>query len=304
MELSCIECGRVFHRKGSHTRSNGQNFCSNACFGEYRKRQIDLQYIGKKFGNLTILERAIVERGPSYICLCDCGNRTTVRLSHLLSGGTGRTVSCGCHRRKMGKEMLAQNTRNGEIRVFPEGRYGRWAVLREGNSKRSKAGKLERHFICRCDCGTERSVSMDSLLKGTSKSCGCLHKEISREQAKRLFTTHGNSKERWYLNYLQRRHRESLVRWTPEMDKCLRKLQPVCVVCGSDNELAIDHVHPVSRGGQLRPGNAVILCKSCNSAKREHTLNELPKTVAEKIRTAAHRFRQVYQSSFTPAVCP
>lgn len=40
-----------------------------------------------------------------------------------------------------------------------------------------------------------------------------------------------------------------------------------CVYCGSADNLVIDHLIPVSRGGDSEPDNLVTACKSCNSGK-------------------------------------
>ena len=47
-----------------------------------------LPYIGKRFGNLTVLEkiRYSSTRSPLWKCRCDCGNFTLVRLDSLMSG--------------------------------------------------------------------------------------------------------------------------------------------------------------------------------------------------------------------------
>ena len=34
-------------------------------------------------------------------------------------------------------------------------------------------------------------------------------------------------------------------------------------------DLAVDHIRPASLGGSSHEGNLQILCKSCNSAKRD-----------------------------------
>lgn len=52
-------------------------------------------------------------------------------------------------------------------------RFGRWTAIRKTPS--SEKGKIR--WDCICDCGTQRSVSERSLLRGRSKSCGCLQKE-------------------------------------------------------------------------------------------------------------------------------
>lgn len=55
------------------------------------------QYIGQKFGRLTILE---IE-GNRCKCVCDCGNLHSVRIYNLLRGNT---KSCGCGRSVFAKE--------------------------------------------------------------------------------------------------------------------------------------------------------------------------------------------------------
>ena len=48
-------------------------------------------------------------------------------------------------------------------------------------------------WICKCTCGTIKSISQRSLRGGATRSCGCLNKEIC--------TTHGLSKHRLYVIY-------------------------------------------------------------------------------------------------------
>ena len=46
--------------------------------------------VGIKFGKLTVLEK---KSGKNVFCVCECGNKKTVRIDNLRSGGT---ISCGC----------------------------------------------------------------------------------------------------------------------------------------------------------------------------------------------------------------
>lgn len=66
------------------------------------------------------------------------------------------------------------------------GTIWRWTIL--GPTKLNKCHSIS--WLCRCSCGTERYISGTALRSGTSKSCGCYAAEV----AKKLFTTHGQSR--------------------------------------------------------------------------------------------------------------
>lgn len=52
---------------------------------------------GRKFGHLTVIERAEKKNGKNrWKCLCECGNYTYTITNRLLQG---KTRSCGCVRR-------------------------------------------------------------------------------------------------------------------------------------------------------------------------------------------------------------
>ena len=46
-------------------------------------------------------------------------------------------------------------------------RFGSWVAIRD-----HAVGGADRRVTCRCDCGTERGVSMKALARGSSRSCG------------------------------------------------------------------------------------------------------------------------------------
>lgn len=43
-----------------------------------------------------------------------------------------------------------------------------------------------------------------------------------------------------------------------------------CVQCGSNKELTLDHILPVSQGGTNCPSNLQTLCNTCNGRKSDH----------------------------------
>lgn len=65
-------------------------------------------------------------------------------------------------------------------------KYGRLMVL-ETYFKRLPNGKRATFAMCRCECGTEKEVQMNSLKTGNTKSCGCLSRDVLVERN----TVHG-----------------------------------------------------------------------------------------------------------------
>jgi 5-methylcytosine-specific restriction endonuclease McrA len=61
--------------------------------------------------------------------------------------------------------------------------------------------------------------------------------------------------------------------------------QPWCTYCGSPatrgNDLTIDHIVPLTRGGTNRRENKTVACRRCNSRKRDALIEITPKTTTE-----------------------
>lgn len=63
-------------------------------------------------------------------------------------------------------------------------RFGRLvAIERDITSKRTK-------WVCKCDCGNTKSISLTHLRSGATISCGCYHKEVNSN----IQTEHGMTK--------------------------------------------------------------------------------------------------------------
>ena len=74
------------------------------------------------------------------------------------------------------------------ITVAPGDKHGRWTVVQEVASRRRGAGKgFIRLVSCKCECGTEKVVTLPSIRSGYSTSCGCARREVCRK----LATKHG-----------------------------------------------------------------------------------------------------------------
>lgn len=80
------------------------------------------------------------------------------------------------------------------IKVKRGDKYNRWSVIREADQKWS-----HRMFLCKCSCGTSKTVTLASLRSGISKSCGCLLKETN--------TKHGMWKSVEYQTWARMNYR-------------------------------------------------------------------------------------------------
>lgn len=75
---------------------------------------------------------------------------------------------------------------------------GRWTVISRD------CHRLGRQFWnCVCSCGNSRSVYQNSLVRGDSKSCGCLKIEMTSTRS----ITHGMSNSKEYSSWLALRQR-------------------------------------------------------------------------------------------------
>lgn len=59
-------------------------------------------------------------------------------------------------------------------------RFGRLMVIKKAGTA-SANGNVK--WFCRCDCGNQTLVDGYALRKGTTRSCGCLRREVSRKIA-------------------------------------------------------------------------------------------------------------------------
>jgi hypothetical protein len=68
-------------------------------------------------------------------------------------------------------------------------RFGRlFVICRTDNIGRRSA------WLCNCDCGNKKSAIGQNLLKGKTRSCGCLQSEEQSSRIKKLNTVHGHNR--------------------------------------------------------------------------------------------------------------
>ncbi len=135
-----------------------------------------------RFGKLTVLEKTdqLQDNYRVWRCRCDCGGEICVNTKRLMRG----TVrDCGC--------VPKENARRGNVAEDLTGqRFGGLTVLRRGENKNGRTA-----WVCKCDCGNEKTVTAHDLKAGKVKSCGCLKSENQKNISKQLHMVDGTCVE-------------------------------------------------------------------------------------------------------------
>lgn len=100
-------------------------------------------------------------------CICSCGNEKDVYYSNLVSG---RTKSCGC---------LEYENRH-QYKDISNREFGNLTALYPTEDR--KYGSVV--WMCKCSCGITVKKDAHALLRGDTKSCGCLKKKKQDAQNK------------------------------------------------------------------------------------------------------------------------
>ena len=137
---------------------------TRSCGCLQKERAKDLT--GQRFDRLVAIRPTANRSGNSviWLCRCDCGNEVEVSANNLIREGTR---SCGC----LQKETAAENAMD-----LTGQRFDRLIAIRP-TENRSSNGSVK--WLCRCDCGNKVEVTANNLTNYTTRSCGCLRKEMA-----------------------------------------------------------------------------------------------------------------------------
>ena len=220
---------------------------------------------GQRFGRLVVLERLddiVQENGRKrslYRCKCDCGNEKNVRGENLTGG---ITQSCGC--------LNKERTSAASIKDLTGQRIGKLVVLKRAN----EIGDGKVRWLCKCDCGTTKSILADALNDGSTTSCGCRRRSAIGERTLK----HGHRHERIYSIYCDIKRRCYNEKRTGYANYGARGIR-MCddwkndfmtffnwaMANGYEEHLTIDRI---DNDGNYEPGNCRWITKSENSTKR------------------------------------
>jgi hypothetical protein len=223
--------------------------------------------VGVRFGLLVVNARAKTSgKGCTWLCRCDCGNDYVARARYLKRG---YVKSCGCLRAaRAGKSRVVQ----------PGAKFGRLTAIEH-------VGFKGRHalFKFKCDCGSEKVISANSVRNGDVRSCGCWRREQVLA-ARRFLPGHdGKAALRFlYKNCSIGARRRGIV-FSIGLDLFGRLVKAPCSYCGQPPEVCprkryadymnngIDRIDS-TKGYSV--DNVCTACSRCNTAKSTMTREE------------------------------
>lgn len=140
---------------------------------------------GKVYGMLTALY-PVAKYGNGYTLWkfkCECGNEKDIDPSAVRR----YYKSCGCLRKKLLQTGISRKcvdaaaVANFKDLVTMKKKFGRLRVIELWTRKRRKyKGEFYNvnYWECICDCGNTHIAEAGNLLRGNTKSCGCLRSEM------------------------------------------------------------------------------------------------------------------------------
>lgn len=117
---------------------------------------------------------------------------------------------------------------------------------------------------CSCDCGSIKEIQLRAIKDGTTKSCGCLSAELSRE---RMLGKSGSRHPSWNPDK-SRRAKE--IRESFDYAKFRQAVMDrdcyECKKCGIDIDLEVHHILNFKDHEEMacEVDNGIVLCKSCH----------------------------------------
>lgn len=219
--------------------------------------------VGQRFGRLTVIgvsdERG--SRGETMLrCQCDCGTQKTA-LRYNLKSGT--TTSCGCFQRESSSVRLTERRGSFDYSIYIGNQYGELTVREFVGFHETERGAL---VECLCSCGASKTIRLNSLKKGDTKSCGHLLWGFN----------HRNDEED-----VEPQYERQLFTQSPLRASILVRDKRTCVCCNRkdidlDCWLEVHHIVSWQLSKELRyeSDNLVTLCRSCHrKAHRDNFRN-------------------------------
>lgn len=176
---------------------------------------------------------------------------------------------------------MTQPTRGRSRTVDRTGqRFSRLVAVRP-----AKPGPQGARWLCRCDCGNEVTATAADLVRGHTRSCGCL-KSKPRNGHKP-----GEAEFKYIFRMYQDNARNRGVSWEVAEDEFRHLATQDCHYCGAPPQTAVNRsryggvwvyngLDRVDNARGYTLDNVVPCCKRCNHAKKDMSLDEFMAWIA------------------------
>ena len=141
--------------------------------------------------------------------------------------------------------------------------FGRLTVI----GKSARPG----YSVCRCSCEkkTVKEILNSSLIRGTTKSCGCIKSEIARKNAEEYLSRYqvGENHPNWKGGISNVRNRLEKTKAYEELrNNVFANSNYKCQKCGSSENLCLHHICNFQDYPELRldENNCACLCEKCH----------------------------------------
>ena len=172
-------------------------------------------------------------------------------------------------------------------------KFNKWTVL-------EKSTKNKRYYLCQCECGTTKEVRIDKLIRGESKSCGCIrnHKKTNT----RIYHIWENMKSRCY-NQNNPRYKHYAGRGITICDEWKNDFMSFykwAMANGYSDNLSIDRIN---NNGNYEPSNCRWTDKvtQANNTTRNHYLiyKNRKLTMTQWSRKAINEARKIIDAKYS-----
>lgn len=206
---------------------------------------------GHRFGRWVVIGKDLgSKKYHKWLCRCDCGKENKVIAYNLISGGS---KSCGC----LTREKTAIRSRLFRIDLTGK-KFGRLTVIKYDNN--SPFGKTK--WLCQCICGNKHTAYASNLVRGKTKSCGCLSRELSSK-------ANSGKNSHWWKGGVSSENIKfrASIEYRLWREAIFARDGWICVHCGQrGGKLNADHIKPFSQFPELRLAldNGRTLCEKCH----------------------------------------
>ena len=176
--------------------------------------------------------------------------------------------------------IMRLNIKKGKV-------YGRLTVLGEGKKVIQPSKQKVRTIKCKCKCGTVKDIRLAHLVRGHTKSCGCIIKTKNGKSKTKIGRLLNGMKSRCSIN-----HSESHLYYEKGITVCdewlndIDKFEKWCNENGYKEGLQIDRID----GDQgYFPLNCRFVTSKVNCNNRHNTMYVIYKGKKESLQLLLHR---------------